>query len=379
MIGNVNIDFGENQASFAAPEEKHDMSGANARPTPRKSATAKAATLVDVAKAAQVSVSTAARVLRREDYPVAEDLRERVNSAAARLGYVPNMLARTLRGGTPTAVGLVVGDMLDPYYGEIAEAITERAESAHSIVAIVCNMQRDPLLEIKYCRQLWEHRVAGMILTGGGFDQWSHLGQLKALVQQMTRAGIVVVTLSPRELGTPEFCVDNERVGEMLAQHLVEHGHRRVGVLLGPPEGEVSQQRLRGVSRALSAAGARFQVVHSAYQPQFGAAGVARLLDIDSALTGFITGSDMLAIGVLEGLAKAGRAVPRDASVVSVGNTLASRWTSPRLDTIDARRTEWGRAALDHVVARIAGDEPPAPGDWQPLLVRGGSVTTAAD
>lgn len=332
------------------------------------------ATLVHVAEVAHVSVSTAARVLRQADYPVTPELRGRVVVAAARLGYVPNMVARTLRGGTPGAVGLVVGDMLDPYYGEIAEAVTQRAESAHSMLAIVCNMQRDPLLEIKYCRQLWEHRVAGLILAGGGFDQWSHFGQLKALVQQIQNAGIVVVSLSPRDLEIPAFCVDNERVGETLARHLTDFGHRRVGVLLGPLEGEVTQQRLRGASRVLSEVGARFQVVHSPYSHESGVAGVDRLLSSDPTLTGFITGSDMLAVGVSERLRALGREIPRDASVVSVGNTLASRWAVPRLDTIDARRTEWGQAALDHVVARISGQDPPPAQRFEPRLVRGASV-----
>ncbi len=120
----------------------------------------KVATLVEVAKAAGVSVSTAGRVLRDADYHVDPALGERVREAAARLGYVANVLARSLRGGTPGLVGLIVGDMLDPYYAEIAEAVTQHAESTHGLLALVCNMQRDPLLEIKYCRQLWEHRVA---------------------------------------------------------------------------------------------------------------------------------------------------------------------------------------------------------------------------
>lgn len=338
-------------------------------------ASARVPTLRDVALAASVSVSTAGRVLREADYPVDPALRDRVIQSASRLGYVPNALARTLRGGTSAAIGLIVGDMLDPYYGEIAEAITEHAESAHSILAIVCNMQRDPLLELKYCQRLWENRVAGLILAGGGFDQWSHLGRLSALLQQMTRAGIVVATLSPRHIDVAKtFCTDNETVGAMMAGHLVERGHRRIGVLLGPPQGEVTQQRLRGVSRVLTKAGARFQVIHSAYTPQAGADGVHSLLDGDSELTGFIAGSSTMALGVCERLKQMGRPVPEKASVISVGNTFSAKWSAPRLTTVDVRLADWGRAALDYVATRITGAQPPRDIDFSPSLVIGESV-----
>lgn len=337
----------------------------------------KVPTLADVARLANVSISTAGRVLREADYPVHPSLRDRVTMAAARIGYVRNVLARTLRGGMSLAVGLVVGDMLDPYYGQIAEAITERAESAHSIVAIVCNMQRDPVLELKYCQQLWEHRVAGLILAGGGFDQWSHFGQLAALLQQMARAGIAVATLSPRGIDAARtFCVDNEKVGEMLARHLIDHGHRRMGVLLGPPQGEVTQQRLRGILRTLTGEGARFQVIHSAYTPQAGSEGVRRLLKNDRELTGFIAGSDSMAFGVCAELQHLGRPVPKSASVVSIGNTLMAQWATPRLTTVDVRLAYCGRAALDYVASRISGAEAPPERVFAPKLVQGHSVST---
>src|SRR5690606_34745341 len=97
-------------------------------------------TLADVAKKAGVSVSTAARALGTSRYRVHPGMKQMVLAAAEELGYVPNMLARSLRGGAPTTVGIVLGDILDPYYGEIASVITTQSESAHSMLAIVCNM-----------------------------------------------------------------------------------------------------------------------------------------------------------------------------------------------------------------------------------------------
>src|SRR5580698_1780675 len=93
-------------------------------------------TLVDVAREAGVSVSTAGRVLRDGGWPVDAELKQRVLAAADRLSYVPNLMARTLRAGRPALVGLVVGNMLDPYYGEIAEAITRHAEASSTMLAM---------------------------------------------------------------------------------------------------------------------------------------------------------------------------------------------------------------------------------------------------
>src|SRR5262245_38791031 len=158
-------------------------------------------TIADVAREAGVSVSTAARVLRGSSYPVAEALSVRVHDAALRLGYVPNLIARNLRsGGAGTgALGLIVGDMREPYYGEIAAVVTAEAFAASSL-AVVANMHRDPVLEIGQCRRLWEHRINGLILAGGGFDQMTYAAELKELLGNLQRSGVVIVSLSERNL-----------------------------------------------------------------------------------------------------------------------------------------------------------------------------------
>lgn len=335
---------------------------------------ARAPTLADVASEAGVSVSTAARVLRNAAYPVDQTLTHAVRNAAERLGYVPNMLARSLRSGGPKMIGLVVGDMLDPYYGEIAEAVTQHSESMHSLGAIVSNMQRDPLLELKYCQQLWEHRVAGLILAGGGFDQWSNLDMLSQLVKQITSTGIVVVTLTPRGLGTPTFCVDNERVGEMMVEHIVEMGHRRIGVLLGPPQSEVTQQRLRGATRALTRAGAGFKLLHADYTHQSGADAVATLIERDPALTGFVVGSNAMAMGAVSWLKRTGRSVPGDISVIGIGTPQTAAWSTPKLTTVDVNLAGCARAAVDYIAACVRGETPPPNPVFEPTLVTGESV-----
>ena len=337
---------------------------------------AKAPTLADVAQAAGVSVSTAARVLRNAPYPYPVDanLSKAVRKAAEKLNYVPNVVARSLRSGGPKMIGLVVGDMLDPYYGEIAEATTLHAESVRSLGAIVSNMQRDPLLELKHCQRLWEQRVAGLILAGGGFDQWSHLDALTSLVRQITEAGIIVVTQTPRGIGTPTFCVDNELVGSMMVEHLVSMGHRRIGVLLGPPQSEVTQQRMRGATRALTAAGAGFQVLHADYSPEAGGRAIATLLERQPTLTAFVVGSNAMALGAVAWLKQTGRMVPDDISVIGVGTPQTAAWITPQLTLVDANLGNCARAAVNYIAARVSGEMDPMVPTFTPTLFTGGSV-----
>ncbi|QGY79273.1 LacI family DNA-binding transcriptional regulator [Sphingorhabdus lacus] len=318
---------------------------------------AKAPTLKDVAAQAGVSLATAGRVLRNETYPVDKVLAERVRQVAITLGYVPNVIARSLRGGAPSMVGLIIGDMVEPYYAEIAEAITQHAEATHKALAIVCNMQRDPLLELKYCQQLWEHRVSGLVLAGGGFDQQEHKEALRALLSRMVQSGVIVTALSPRDLGIPEFAVDNVVVGRMMAEELTKHGHRKIGIISGPPQSPVTQLRVSGAIEAIEKVGGEYEVTNSTLNPGAGAAAVERLVSIRPDLTGFIVGSGSIALGVMRKLRELGRQIPRDASVVTVGNTRLAEWSDPPLVTIDIRLADCGRQALDYIHNKLKGLE----------------------
>lgn len=333
-----------------------------------------APTLVDVARIAGVSVSTAGRALRDSGWPVDLALKERVRAAAAQLGYVPNILARTLRGRAPALIGLVAGNMLDPYYGEIADAVTRHAEASHKMLAMVCNMQRDPLLELKYCRQLWEHRVAGLILAGGGFDQITHHDELAAILRQMVASGVVVTTLSPRDVEAPSFCVDNRRVGQMAAAELIEHGHRHVGIITGKVRNEVRRQRLEAMVETFAAAGIAYAVCDLSGDDE---ATVAAFLHAHPGITGVVSSTHAISVGIINAVRRAGRVVPDEVSVVAIGNAKLAAWSMPRLTHIDLNLEACGRAALDHIAMAVSGTPP---GPWAvplPRLMRGESVIRA--
>ncbi len=335
-----------------------------------------AQTLADIARVAGVSVSTAGRVMRQQDWPVDEVLKKRVLEAADQLSYVPNVMARTLRAGAPALVGLVVGNMLDPYYGEIAEAVTRHAEATSKMLVMVCNMQRDPRLELDYCRRLWEHRVAGLILAGGGFDQFRHNDELADLLDRMAKSGVVITTLSPRDIAVPAFCVDNEEAGRIAATELAEHGHRRIGILTGMVQNRVVEQRIGGITSILSERGVTYKTAPPGFGAEWAASAVARLFDADPDLTGIIAVSSATSVNVLHAVTATGRAIPGDVSVISIGGSLLGEWNALHLTRVDIALDDCGRSALDYIAALVSGGDVPETRHFRPRLIRGGSVVS---
>lgn len=321
--------------------------------------------MVDVAKKAQVSVSTAARVLRNSGYPVGPKLKARVDAAAKTVGYVPNLVARRLRGGRQGIVGLVIGDMLDAHYGMIAESVTKWAETAHSTFAIVCNMQRDPLLEIKYLRKLLEYRVDGIILAGGGFDQWTHHGTLAETVDELKRSGIVVASLMPRDIQVPVFSANNQEIGITKAKFIVENGHTKIGILLGPARNNMTMQRMQAMTSYLSGHMVDYAIANIDSTPEAGALGAAEMLARNPDFSALICGSDAIAFGVINHLRGEGIDIPGRISVMGLGNTRLASLCTPRLTTVEMNFDRAGIAALDFIMAHDAAASD-APGEVVP-------------
>lgn len=331
-------------------------------------------TLANVAAAAGVSVSTAGRVLRDQGWPVEESLKERVRLAASELGYVPNLMARTLRAGAPALVGLVIGNMLDPYYGEIAEAVTCYSEANSHMLTMVCNMQRDPQLELDYCRRLWEHRVAGLILAGGGFDQFTYQAELAQLVEKMERSGVVVATLSPRDLDIPSFHVDNVEVGRRAARELISMGHRSIGILVGPIRNRVLTQRITGITEICAEEGVATYLAVTEFGAPWVAPAIAQMFEERPSITAVIAASGVTSINVVGAVTATGRTVPHDISVIGIGGKAISEWATPQVSRVDLGLEICGRAALDHIVARVEGDRRAPDFYLEPVVVGGETI-----
>ncbi|MDO5535603.1 MAG: LacI family DNA-binding transcriptional regulator, partial [Propionibacteriaceae bacterium] len=281
------------------------------------------ASLRDVADRAKVSLATASRVLSGSDYPVAPELKAAVLSAAAALDYVPNAQAQTLIAGTNQAVGVLVGDVGDPYFSEILHGIHRVATPLNMLVTI-CSTARDVDRELAYFRMLQSHRYGLVILGGSGLDEPSYQAALAARIAAFESMGGRTISIGNADVGGRRVLVDNRAGAAALAEYLVELGHTAIGIAAGQANLTSTIHRIEGIRTVVEAAGGHVHVAHALPDREGGRRAARQLLDQEPALTAIVGTADQLAIGALHWLQDQGIAVPDDVSVAGFNDIPAA-------------------------------------------------------
>lgn len=307
--------------------------------------------LVEVAKRAKVSIATASRVLSSSAYPVSEALRQRVLEAAEEFNYVPNANARALQQRESSAVGVIVGDVRDPYFAEIVHGIQTVADRQGRLVYI-CSSQRDPRREIDYVRLLRSHSVSAIILTGSGLTDPAYVRQMEHQLDAFRAAGGVVAAVGRHLVRGRKVLPDNEGGARALAGALVALGHRRFGILSGPRGVTSTEERTAGFLAGLAGAGldpAAVPVVEGDYSRESGAAAARALLGAETGITCIFAMNDHMAIGALRHLRAHGVRVPQDISIAGFDDVASAAEASPALTTVSI-----GLAEMSARVATVA-------------------------
>jgi len=209
-------------------------------------------TVHEVARRAGVASITVSRVLNGHA-SVSVETRRKVQTAMRDLDYVPNALAQSLKGRSTRTLGLVVGDVSNPFFTLLARGLEDAATAAGYSV-ILCNSDDDPKKERAYLEILARRRVDGLVLTPSQTDpepvlEWARRSGPVCLVDRP------VVGLDFRSAGIDIVRGENLDSAERLVAHLVQHGHRRIGIVNGPLALSTAVDRLTGYRRALAAAG----------------------------------------------------------------------------------------------------------------------------
>jgi LacI family transcriptional regulator len=296
-----------------------------------------------VAELAGVSLGTVSNVLNRP-HLVSAHTRLRVEQAIIETGFVRNGSARQLRAGHSPLIGLMVLDVSNPFFTEVARGVEDAANAAGSIV-ILCNSDDSLAKEQRYLQLLEEQRVQGILITP--------VSSSAASVQHLRRRGIAVVLLD-HPGRSPDICsvaVDNVLGGELAAMHLLAQGHRRIGFLHGPPTIRQIAERQHGVLRAvrrfgLSPQTALLNITLPGQNTLEGEAGVSLLLASEPRPTGVVCANDLLALGLMRGLAKQGIRIPQDVAVVGYDDVDFANVLSPPLTTIRQPKYESGYKAM---------------------------------
>jgi LacI family transcriptional regulator len=304
--------------------------------------------LVDVAERAGVSLATASRALAGRD-GVSEAVANRVREISRELGYVANPYARTLAGGASSTVGLVVHQVDDPYFSEIAGGVIEIAGEQGLLVQI-CHSGRNPHHELAQIRHLVAQRVGIIIVAGSGYRDSRAEGDVKAELSAFQRQGGRVAVIGRHALGVDAVLPDNEAGGLALGNHLLDLGHRRIGVAAGTDTLTTVADRLAGVASAMRGHGLSMSdlvVVHGDFTREGGRVAAEQIMREHPETTAIIALNDAMAMGVLSMLRELRIPVPEKVSVVGFDDVSVAADLAPGLTTIRLPMTDMGRMALE--------------------------------
>lgn len=303
--------------------------------------------LADVAAAAKVSSSTASRVLSGSDR-VSEELRGRVLAAARELNFVPNVHAQALASADTTTVGLVVHDVSDPYFSEIAQGVL-RVASENQRMVLISTSHRDPERELSHIQTLRAHRVSAIVLAGSGFLDSGDTERVAAELQAFEATGGRVAMIGRHRLPVDAVLPDNRGGAQELGRYLLGLRHREIGVITGPATLTTVEDRLAGFREALAENGVELPAARIAdgdFTRDGGFEAAHELFDANEGLTAVFALNDAMAIGAMAALRSRGIAVPDEVSVAGFDDIPMVVDVTPPLTTVRLDMQALGATAM---------------------------------
>ena len=287
-------------------------------------------TIYDVAREAGVSMATVSRVVNNNPN-VKPATRKKVFEAIERLGYRPNAVARGLASKKTTTVGVVIPDISNAIFAEVARGIEDIANMYHYNI-ILCNADKKKEKEIRVINTLLEKQVDGLLFMGGAVTEEHQLAFRTANVP------IVLCATSDESKQIPSVDIDHERAAYDAVSSLIKQGHTKIAMISGTLEDPSNGfARFNGYKKAIADAGIAYQenyVRIGNYRYESGADAVRYFLDLEDRPTAVFAATDEMAIGAIHAIQDTGLVVPEDISVISVDNSRMASMVRPQLTTV---------------------------------------------
>ena len=320
-----------------------------------------ATTIRDVAAAAGVSVATASRVLSGNPSTSAAS-REAVTAAAAELGFRPNSQARALRSSRTASIGLLIPDIRNAYFADLAHSV-ERHARDRGLVTLISAADEQLETQDEVLRLLLSHNVDGLVVVPQG--QQDSLRGPEAL-ESVVRRGIplVLVDRTVSDLEVSSVTADTSGL-EAAVAHLLERGHRRIALIAGPSTSSTGRERRSVMETALAAAGHRLDaelVFEGDFRSASGARGVKYLTGLPEGRrpSAVVIADGPMTLGAIGALTGRGVRIPRDLSVVAYDDLEAFRLSTPALTVVAHDTEEMGAGAVQLLVEAMGGQPPRA-------------------
>lgn len=309
--------------------------------------------IVAVANAAKVSPSTVSRAFNHPDL-VSPATRKRINRAVERLGYIRNRAAQAIHGRRNATIGLIVPTINHAIFAEVIQSFSDAIDAAGFTLLIASHgyaLER----EYEMIRKLMEHRVDGIALVG--------LEHSDATMRLLRRQDTPCIAIWSYSDDADMACVgaDNHEAGRLAARHLLEAGHRDIGLIFPRIEGnDRARQRLRGATGEMAARGVALRDAwrrESPYSITLAKQAVREVLTAGPGPTAFLCGNDVIAQGAVFGVQAAGLSVPGDVSVIGIGDFKGSPDMEPGLTTVRIPAEDIGRIAGQRLTEAIVGEQ----------------------
>ena len=300
----------------------------------------------DVAEAAGVSTATVSRVLSNGLH-VRPEVRERVMATVERLGYRPNLVARSLRSQQSSTIGLIVSDISNPFFTAISRAVEDTAyEQGFSV--LLCNTDENPEKETIYLNLMRDTSVAGAIMS-------PTRQTIASFADSNFPFPIVVVDRSISNSDVDAVLLDNVDAAYRLITHVIEQGYRRIAALCS--EMSTGLERQIGYEKALRAHGLAPKSEYIKYVPpktEAGYAATLKMLDLAEPPDALFTVNSLIAEGALQAIRERNLSIPDDIALVSFDETTWSSLVQPAITLIAQPTYEIGKTAAELLIQRIA-------------------------
>ncbi|MBN1304699.1 MAG: LacI family DNA-binding transcriptional regulator [Anaerolineales bacterium] len=310
-----------------------------------------AVTIKDVAKKAGVSSATVSRVLSHQSY-VREEVRMRVLQAAKELNYQPNRVARSFRANRSKIIGLIVSDILNPFYTSLVRSVEDIA-SRNGYAVFLCNTDENPQKEETYIDFMIGERVAGVLLTPV-FEE-------SVVVNRLLEAGIPVVCLDRKikNVILDTVMVNNLDGAYQVVSHLIDIGHQRIGAIVGE-NCTTGLQREDGYRNALvdhNISVKEDYIQRGAPREQDGSLLARKLLSLPNPPNAVFCGNNLLTIGTLREINAQGMKVPDDIAIAGFDDLEWYGLVEPTITAVYQPVSELGSRATEILFQRIGGDQ----------------------
>jgi LacI family transcriptional regulator len=311
-------------------------------------------TISDVAKRAGVSKATVSHVINNTRF-VEEETRQRVLQAIAELGYRPSSAARSLTTNRTETIGVVISDASNYFFGEVLLGIEDVLRPANYGL-IVCNTAEILEREAHYLDLLLRQRVDGVIAAATS-QRWDILAQA-----EVQHTPLVFMDRSFEGLGGPFVGVDNKRGAYLGTCHLIECGHRQIGILAGFQRLSTMRERLAGFRQALQEHDIPLPeewVVTSPLSVEAGREAMRQILTLPERPTAVFFSNNLLSLGALLAIGELGLRCPEDISVIGFDDHPWAAVSDPPLTVVWQPAQQLGQVAAQMALALINGERPP--------------------